>query len=222
MGFDAKSRKFVNEIPEANFVTREGPSSLCVLPYDKSGRLYTMSVLGNSSSSTDTADLIMTGPGFVVGFKGLSVRLGTNYLMSAASDGHMLSFTANAGGRTPDLLLTTQSGRGKPSYRFEFSSLNLASGKSVTVKIDVDLGKLYFRDDDPAKNPYELRVRRTNPDGTRAVYVRHGISFGEIDNYEMDLSKWDGKGPMCFYVAGDQSSSEKKPCVSLANQSEQP
>src|SRR5947208_3186709 len=74
LGLDFQSKKFVNEIPEARVIDREG-SSTFVLPFDKSGKPYKVTVSGKSTSNVN-ADLSMTGPGFVVGFRGLGLMSG--------------------------------------------------------------------------------------------------------------------------------------------------
>ena len=113
IGFDFKSKKFVNEIPEARVISRE-TSSTFVLPFDKSGKPYLIAASGKSASKVD-ADLSMTGPGFVVGFRSLPLMSGQVQKISIASNGLQLSFTANQDGPAPQIFITTQSGAGKPS-----------------------------------------------------------------------------------------------------------
>src|SRR6266851_2681031 len=60
IGLDFKSRKFVNEIPDARVISQE-TSATYVLPFDKSGKPYLVTVSGKSAAKVD-ADLSMTGP----------------------------------------------------------------------------------------------------------------------------------------------------------------
>src|SRR5438132_575129 len=133
LGFDFKSKKFVSEIPDARAITQEN-SATYVLPFDKSSKPYKVTICGKSASPLD-ADLSMTGPGFVVGFRNVPITSAQVQTLSIASNGLQLSFTANQNGPTPQLFLTTQSGRGKPSFRFEVSALTDV-GKTITVELD--------------------------------------------------------------------------------------
>jgi hypothetical protein len=216
IGFDPGRKETLNDIPNAKIINGEN-SSTYVLPFDDSGKPYVVV----ARARTAGGDLTMTGPGFLVGFKGLPSNTTESSKMGIGSDGRLLSFTAGPEARTPEFFITI-SGRGKPSYRFEIKPLGLAQSRSVTVKVDPEKGKLYFRDDDPAKNKYELLVRRTNPGGTRSVYLRRDISFGARDNYMMDFASWDGKGDMCFVVDENGSGFENQQCIKLSNQNPGP
>jgi len=214
-GLDFKSRKSVNEIPGARVISRE-TSTTCVLPFGQSGRAYKVAVAGKSTAKVN-ADLSMTGPGFVVGFRGVSLILGQVQTMSISANGSQLSFTANQDGPAPRLFLTTQSGRGKPSYRFEVSSF-LAAGKTISVNLDTGKGWLYFKNDEAKKDSFSVKMRRTNPGGTRDVFAHQDISFGKANSYAMDFGQWDGKSDVCFYLT-DLDSSGKKQCTRLRNDS---
>jgi hypothetical protein len=214
IGFDFNSRKFVNEIPNARAITQES-SATYVLPFDKSGRPYKVTILGKSATKVDV-DLSMTGPGFVVGFRSVPLTSGQVQTMSIASNGLGLSLTANQDGPTPQLLLTEQSGRDKPSYRFEISSL-LAAGKTITVNLDIDKARLYFKTDGAKKDSFSVKMRRTNPGGIRSLYAHQDISFGKLNSYAMDFGGWDGKTEMCFYEVCDRCKDNQ--CSKLKNES---
>ena len=215
IGLDFKSRKFINEIPDAREISHE-TSTTYVLPFDKSGKPYQVTVSGKSAARVD-ADLSMTGPGFVVGFQGLGLVSGQAQKLSIASNGLHLSFTANQDGPTPQLFLTSQSGRGKPSYRFEVNLSLLEAGKTVTVDLNTVEGRLYFKTDDVKKDSFTMMMRRTNPGGARDVFAHQDISFSGTNSYAMDFGQWDGKSDVCFYLAGDLNSAEKKQCTKLRN-----
>ena len=216
-GLDFKSGKFVDEIPGARVISAEG-SSTYILPFDKSGKPYKVSVTGKSSTPV-TADLSMTGPGFVVGFRGLTLVSRQVHMMGIASNGLHLWFTANQDGSTPQLFLTSQSGRGKPSYRFEVNLSLLEAGKTVTIDLNADKGWLYFKSDDVKNDSFTVMMRRTNPGGARDVFTHQDISFSRTNSYAMDFGQWDGKSDVCFYLASDLNSAEKKQCTKLRNDS---
>jgi hypothetical protein len=217
-GLDFKTKKFVNEIPEARVIARESSTSY-VLPYDKSGRPYTVMITGKSTTRVD-ANLSLTGPGFVVGFRGVPLLSGQVQTMNMASNGLSLSFTANQDGPTPQLFFTSQSGRGKPSYRFEVSSSLLATGKTITVDLDTEKGRLYFKSDNAKKDSFTVKIRRTNPGGIRDLYSHQDISFGNSNSYAMDFGNWDGKSEMCCYEVC--AACKDGNCTKLKNESSVP
>lgn len=215
IGLDFQSRKFVNEIPEARVVSGES-SSTFALPFDKSGKLYKVTVSGKSSTKVD-ADLSMSGPGFVAGFRSVPLTSGQIQTMTIGSNGLHFSLTANQDGPTPQLFMTAQSGRGKPSYRFEVASSLLKTGKTITVDLDTDKGRLYFKTDDAMKDNFTVKMRRTNPAGTRDMFAHKDISFGRMNSYAMDFGQWDGKGDICFYEVCDSCKANQ--CTKLKNES---
>jgi hypothetical protein len=217
LGLDFKTKKFVEEIPGARMITRDA-SSTFVLPFDKSGKLYLVSISSRSTAQT-AADLSMTGPGFVVGFRELALKAGVIQKVSISSNGSELSFTATQDGPTPQLFLTTQSGRDKPSFRFEVVASLLSNGKTIRVNLDLEKGRLYFKTDDSKKGAFSVMMRRTNPGGGRETYKHQNISFARDNGYAMDFGPWDGKGEICFYDRCDGS--EAVPCTKLANESGQ-
>jgi hypothetical protein len=197
IGLDFTTKKFVNEIPDARSSDRE-TSSTFILPAEKSGKPYKISVAGKSASAP-AAILSMTGPGFIVGFRSLRLSGGQIQKVSISANGSDLSFTAPENGATPQLYLTTQSGRDQPSYRFEIVSPSLSIGKTITVNLDRENGKLYFKSDETKKSSFSVMMRRTNPGGARETYNHQGVSFGSANSYAMDFVQWDGKGDACFY-----------------------
>ena len=93
----------------------------------------------------------------------------------------------------------------------------LAAGKTITVDLDTDKGRLYFKSDDVKKDGFTVMMRRTNPGGARDMFAHQNISFGKANSYAMDFGQWDGKGEMCFYEWCD--SCEKRQCTKLKNES---
>lgn len=218
LGFDSRNQKFVSEIPDAQTIEREA-STTFVLPFDKSGKPYSVSVSGKRAAKED-ADLSMTGPGFVVGFAGLSLKAGQVLKLGIGSNGLHLSLTANQDGPTPPLFFTTQSGRGKPSYKLEVISSILEAGKTIIVDLEPDKGLLYFKTDATKKDRFSVNMRRTNPGGTKDLFAHQNISFGKTNSYAMDFGQWDGKGDVCFYESCE--SCKNRECTKLKNESVAP
>ncbi|HKC62916.1 MAG TPA: hypothetical protein VKB86_04730, partial [Pyrinomonadaceae bacterium] len=184
---------------------------------DKSGKPYTILISGKPLKSKVETNLTLTGPGFLVGFKGIHLDALENLTATVSLDGKQLSFKATQDNDPPTLSYAVSAGHGKPSYKFEVSALRLSSGKSVAATLDLFAGLLFFKDDDREKNNYNVMMRRTNPDGTQNVYQRHDISFGTSDNYVMEYGKWDGRGAVCFKV-DDGKGFDNSACVELSNE----
>jgi len=214
IGMDFTTKSFVNEIPDARSIDRE-TSAMFVLPYGKSGKPYKIAVSGKPASAP-AAILSMTGPGFIVGFRSLRLSVGQIQKVSISANGSELSFTAPESGATPQLYLTTQSGRDKPSYRFEIASPSLSIGQTITVNLDCENGKLYFKSDEAKKSSFSVMMRRTNPGGVRETYNHQGVSFGSANSYVMDFVQWDGKGEACFYDRCDGC--RDRECTRLKNE----
>jgi len=196
LGFDFTTRKFVSEIPDAQSLDRE-TSSIFILPYDKTGKPYKIAVSGKPASAP-AATLSITGPGFITGVRSLKLSVGQIQKIVLSADGSSISYVAGDIGATPQLFITTQSGRDKPSYRFEVASSLLSPGKTIKVTLDLTGGKLYFNSDDGKKSSFELMMRRTNPGGVRQIYNHQAVSFGRANSYVLDFAQWDGKGEACF------------------------
>jgi len=214
IGFDFSTKSFVNEIPGARNIDRE-TSATFVLPSDKAEKVYKLAVSGKSGSAL-TAILSIAGPGFINGFRSLPMPPGQIQRMSVSSDGTALSLTASQDGSTPQLYFTNQSGRDKPSYRFEVSARTLSPGKTISVKLDLAGGRLSFNSDDPRKTGFSVMMRRTKPGGARETYNHQDVSFGRANNYALDFGNWDGKGDGCFYEKCSDCSESQ--CTKLKNE----
>lgn len=214
-GFDLKNKNFVEEISGARSITREG-SLTFIIPHEISGGTYRMSITGKSADPV-AANLSMTGPGFVSGVHDLKLSAGQPQNVTLAADGASVSLTANRTGVTPELFITTQSGRDKPSYRFEITADSLVPGKTISLNLDLPNGRLNFKTDDANKTSFSLLMRRTNPGGTRDTFRQHDVSFSRANSYALDFGKWDGKDEACFYETS--IGVNDAPCIKLKNES---
>jgi hypothetical protein len=214
IGFDFTTKKFVSEIPDGHSMDRE-TSSIFILPFDKTGKPYKIAVSGKPASSP-VATLSITGPGFIAGVRSLKLSVSQIQRIVISSDGSSISYLAGDNGVTPQIFVTTQTGRDKPSYRFEVTSSFLSVGKTIKVILDLTGGKLYFNSDEGKKTSFEVMMRRTNPGGVRQIYNHQAVSFGRANNYVFDFAQWDGQGEACFHerCAGCDESQ----CVRLKNE----
>lgn len=67
------------------------------------------------------------------------------------------------------------------------------------------------------KGSFAVMMRRTNPGGTRDLFMHKDISFSAKNSYAMDFGEWDRVGDICFYSAGDGETAENKQCTKLRN-----
>jgi hypothetical protein len=227
VGFDFNNSRFVNEIPGSKVIFEKGGLNQNVppqinLPLGNSSKPYIVALSGKSLKHGVDADLDVEGPGFLVGFSDIKLDPNESLKMSATPDGRELSFTASGDGQTPNIFITIESGRKHPTYLFEIGGLKLSAGKTVTMRLDIAKETLFFKDDDAAKNNYDVRVQRINPDGTKNYYEYDGLGLGKGDRYEMDFSKWDGKGEMCFEEDEEGNGFDDNKCVEEPNEAKPP
>lgn len=226
-GFDPQKNQMLTEIPGAQALVFEGGLGLDIpptykIPYQKGGKPFTINVSGKSLKSEVDADMEIDGPGFVVGFDNIALDPGENLTMTVSPDGQQLSFTASQDGQTPDIFITTDSGPDKPSYDFKIGGIKLNPGKTVTVTLDLKKEHLYFKDNDKKRDKYDVRVERTNADGTKNYYEHKDLEIGKKDNYEIDFSKWNGKGPMCVVDDDEGNGFDDDQCVEEPNEGKPP
>jgi hypothetical protein len=223
IGFDFARGRFVNEIPGSEVNPIDGGLGKNIppeyrLPHVSSAKPYTINVAGKSIDHEVDADLDMDGPGFVVGFRDILLDPGENLTMTISPNGRELSFTASQDGQTPKVFISVATSHKEPSYFFEIGGMKLAPGKTVTVKLDLAKGKLFFKDNDADRDAYDVLVTRVNPNGTKNFYEHHDLETAKkSDNYEMDFSKWDGKGEMCFEDDDEGNGFEDDPCTEEPN-----
>lgn len=228
IGYEFPRSRFVNEIPEADVVPQTGGLGKNVpaqyhLPNISSSKPYTINVAGKSINQEVDADMEMTGPGFLVGFEDLLVDPGENLSMTISPNGRELSFTASADGQTPKIFITFAKSHKEPSYDFEIGGIKLDAGKTVTMKLDLEHQKLFFKDNDPDRDLYDVAVTRVNPDGTTDYYENNDLNLAKkSDNYEMDFGKWDGKGDMCFEDDDNGNGFDDEECTKEPNEKKKP
>jgi hypothetical protein len=125
-------------------------SPLYVLPYNTATakKPYQVLISGKDLKKEVNADLEISAPGFVVGFEDIFLDPKEELTVSISPDGNTLTFTASADSETPAVYVTTEDGPNKPSYSFEVGGVAIDAGKSLTMTVDVDKGKVYFKDND--------------------------------------------------------------------------
>ena len=225
IGYDSAKKVTVNEIPGgveniiAGGVDDDAAPEYLIPLNPANKKPYKINISGKTLDAEETSDLQVVGAGFVVGFEGISVDKGETLNMTVSQDGRELSFTASADGETPSVYITTDDGADKPSYEFEIGGITLAGGKTVYVKLDPDAGLIYFKDDDGDEDKYDVKVSRTNPNGTVNVFEEFDLDIGDNNVYVLNFGSWDGKSAMCFEDDDDNDGSfEDEDCVEVENE----
>lgn len=203
IGFDAVKNVEVNEIAGAQIAYADGgldanlppEYTLPFLPMAK--KPYSIQISGKNLKKETDNSLAIAGPGFVVGLGGILLDPNENLTVSFAPDFESITFTASADGETPALYFTTDDGPNEPSYSFEIGGVAIDAGKTLTMTVDVDAGKIFFVDNDGNEDAYDLEIEMTNPDGTKIKFTSNDLKFEGKDSYQVDFSKWDGKTKPC-------------------------
>ena len=222
IGYDAAKKVTVNEIPGAieNVITGDGETNTppdYIVPINPANKKpYRINVHGTDSEYM--ADLQIFGAGFVVGFADMSVDKGESLNMTVSQDGRELTFTASADGETPSIYISTDSGDKKPSYEFEIGGITLVGGKTMTVRLDLEKGLIYFKDDDGNPDKYDVKISRTNPDGKVDVFDEYDMDVGKENNYVLNFGAWDGKGTICVKDDANEANFDKDACHNIENQ----
>jgi hypothetical protein len=224
IGYDDERHSPVNQISAADVGYNDGGLGLnyspdYVLPYDATAeRPYRILISGGDLEGETNADLQITAPGFVVGFEDIRLDPNERLLLSVSPDGRTLSFSASEDGETPAIYLTTEDGSDRPSYSFLIGGVSIEGGKTLTAALDLENGKVYFKDDDDDEDPYDVGMIRTNPDGSRNEFAADDLNIGRADSFQMDFGTWDGKGKMSFRVDENGDGFEDEEEIRLNNE----
>ena len=93
IGYDPATGQMVNEIPGAHVVYLRGVSGPKYwIPLGEAGETYGVTVSGENISAQVNTDLVMVGPGYVVGFEDIPLRQSQSLRMSLSADGRELAF----------------------------------------------------------------------------------------------------------------------------------
>jgi len=218
IGYDGKNKSEVNQISGAEIIYDDGGldlnySPLYVLPYNAAAKKpYQVLISGKDLKTEVNADLEIAGPGFVVGLEDLLLDTKEELVVSVSPDGQTLTFTASADGETPTIYVTTEDGPDKPSYSFEVGGVSIDAGKTLTMTVDIDKGKVFFKDNDSNEDAYDVHFERTNANGTKVKFDQDDLNMKGKDSFEVDLNKWDNTNKPCIKDDDDGDGFEDETC----------
>ncbi len=110
IGYDVAAGQMLNEIPDAQVVYLKGVSSpMYVLPLQEADKLYDVTVSGQTLAEAVDTNLVMVGPGYVVGFEHIQLEPDQDLLMSISSDGTQLTFKEGQTAPAPQAFIANDS-----------------------------------------------------------------------------------------------------------------
>ena len=208
IGYDFEYEQYLNEIEDAEILRTVGGLGVAQSPAYRLPLLpgsvpYTLYVAGGAITETVAADLVMSGPGYVVTLGALDVSPGEDLQMTVSPDGRQVTLNASEEGAFgPDITLALDPDPEGDSYLFEVAGFELAAFRTITVTLDIDNGLLYFEDDDGGSDVYALDVLRIAADGSEYYYTNDGVALDAGDDAAMNFGLWDGEGDMLFTIDG--------------------
>jgi hypothetical protein len=222
VGYDWNKKQTVNEISGAKMIDvaagyDDDLPPVIHLPYQSSGKPYTVTLSGNSLTEESRSDLVYSGPGFSVGFDNIKLDPNETLSFQISPDGKRISFTSSADGETPEIYFTANAPDGE-SYEAEIGGVELSGGKTLTGEFDLAAGKFYFKDNDGNEDKYDVDFERVLPSGTVQKYETNDIDMGNEDNFEMDFGTWDGKSAICFRDDQDGKGFANDECTQEPNE----
>jgi hypothetical protein len=216
IGFDGRAE--VNQIPGAEIIYNDGgldlnysPSySLPFTPLAKAH--YEVTITGRDLDEEINADLEISAPGFVVGLENVLLDPNESLTVSISPDGQTITFTASSDGETPTIYVTTEDGPDEPSYSFEVGGVSIDAGKTLTMTVDIEKGKVFFEDTDGNEDSYDVAFERTGADGKKSKFVKNDIDMPGNDDFEIDLGKWNAENEPCIEDDDDGDGFDDESC----------
>jgi hypothetical protein len=188
--------QFVNEIPDAEIIYPMGGLGNADPTYTVPlNGAYTM-ISGQTDSQDEPAHISQFGPGFAI----VVDKITAQDQITIAPDGTDVSYQAG-NGNEPSLTIAMD--KPNESYLFEIHQVDVASGKTISVRVDTDQGQLVFSNDQGSSGNYDLAFRRISAAGEQ-VFVYRNIAMMAGDTHYVNYEAWDGSGDMHLEV--DQSS----------------
>lgn len=218
IGYDGKKKSEVNQISGAEIVYNDGGLDLnyspaYVLPYNATAKKpYQVFISGKDLKQEVNADLEIAAPGFVVGLEDVLLDPKEELMVSISPDGGTITFTASADSETPTIFMTTEDGPNKPSYSFEVGGVAIDAGTTLTMIVDIDKSKVYFKDNDGNEDAYDIHFERTNADGTKIKFDQNDLNMKGKDSFEVDFTKWDSTNKPCIEDDDDGNGFDDEEC----------
>jgi hypothetical protein len=103
IGNDPATGQMVNEIPDAHIVYLRGVHAKYWIPLGEASEVYEVTVSGANISAQVDTDLVMVGPGYIVGFEDIQLQPSHSLRMSMSADGRQLVFDEGQAAPSPQM-----------------------------------------------------------------------------------------------------------------------
>jgi len=102
IGYDPATGQVINDIPDAHIIYLRGVRGPKYwIPLGETGEVYDITVSGARISEQVDTDIVMVGPGYVVGFEDIQLQPSQSLRMSLSADGRHLLFEEGQTAREP-------------------------------------------------------------------------------------------------------------------------
>lgn len=219
VGYDFDADKTVDEImgasatPIKNGLGKDIPPNYELpVPVDNQS-FFTVAVSGKALSRDTNGDLLITGPGFTIGFAGIYLDPSEVLLIQVRADGKQLSFSSTQEGEAPEMFMALDpKDPSLPAYRFDIitASGTLSADKVVSYKVDENY--FYVMNADASDDSYMLDVSRIDNAG-KTTKEGKGITVSNNAAARVKYSDW--ANPLTMQTDNDGQGFDNKPVVPL-------
>ncbi len=106
LGYDPVAGQMVDEIPGAQIIPLRGAQGhIYRLPLQEAGKMYNVTVSGQALTGEVSTNLVMVGPGYVVGFEDIQLHPDQVLRMSLSADGRQLLFEEGQAAPAPQVFM---------------------------------------------------------------------------------------------------------------------
>lgn len=221
LGFDFDSNQEVNEIlgssvmPVKNGLGKDIPPTYELpVPADNQS-FFTVAVSGKSLNRDTDGDLLITGPGFTIGFAGIYLDPSEVLFIQVRADGKQLSFSSTQAGEAPEMFMALDpkdKTSNTPAYRFDITTASGTLNADKVVSYKVDDNFIYVMNGDDSEDSYVLDVTRIDDMG-KTTKEGKGIALANNATARIKYSDW--ASPLTMQIDNDAQGFDNKPLVPL-------
>lgn len=160
------------------------------IPMPKDNAPITITISGKDLQTETSADVMMTGNGYVVGFESILLDPAETLVMQIHPDGRTVRFTASQDGETPAMFIAQDPANDTdPGYLFDVGGAQLDADKTMTFTLADNA--LQISDDDGNVDQYDIQITRIDDAGINR-FKKDDVAINA--NARIDFSQWNGDG----------------------------
>lgn len=182
--------KFVTEIPGAKFAASKSGADDDPTYFIPVGHALSVALSGAHVKKEKPADVILIGPGYVMGVEGIALDPGQTDELAFSKDWSEFKYTTKSS-EAPTIVLGIETT--KADYTFELKVAGDGDGQVIIAGLDVSKGIFLLNvDGGPAKSNFELEIERVDEAGT-ATFHHAGLDVGGDQIARFDFGAWKGE-----------------------------